>query len=112
MTLTRKEILMAFANDEVVQVSVDGVWQDCNIYRYLDLINGREYRIKPKTITINGVECTAPPEEARGTLDHVTVHVGRIGEHPSELIRFLFNTEADARQVFDALIKPFQGEQQ
>jgi hypothetical protein len=107
MTLTRKEILIAFANDQVVQIKVDGVWQDCNIYRYLDLINMREYRIKPATITVNGVECPAP-------ITH-----GAIYENPEwfvvsvrvykgiEKIMY-FNAESDARQVFDALILPFK----
>lgn len=105
MTLTRKEILMAFANDQVVQVNIDGVWQDCNIYRYLDLINEREYRIKPTTITVNGVECPTPVQFTGSGGFGVTISSTFEGRK-----NYLFATEEDAKQVFDALCLPFKGD--
>ena len=104
MTLTRKEILTAFANDEVVQVWYDK-WFSSTLKEYVEAPH-RDYRIKPKTILINGVEC--PPETPDGKFS-VNVSFGKSDCY--DCLYLHFNTEADARQVFDALVKPF-GEQQ
>jgi hypothetical protein len=112
MTLTRKEILMAFANDQVVQVKEKDGYHDASLAFYTSN-QERQYRIKPVTITVNGVECP-PVAKSRHSHEQWLVelsfgpcYTGR--RAPSKV--FVFNTEADARQVFDALIKPFQGEQ-
>jgi hypothetical protein len=107
MTLTRKEILHAFADDKVVQKCHEHCadWRSVTLEDYVDYPKAN-YRIKPETILVNGVECPAPmPHENVAGAPLWYAVVVRIYQGTEKV--FYFNTEADARQVFAALVKPF-----
>lgn len=63
-----------------------------------------EYRIKPNTVLINGVECAAPCidiSEYRITISSSWYN------GPTKTLAF--ETKLDAHEVFQALIDPFKG---
>ncbi|WP_180069417.1 hypothetical protein [Acinetobacter sp. YH12112] len=66
-SISGKEALIALANGEDVQASVNGFdWKDAVEFGLVYFLNGDAYfRLKPRTITINGIEVPAPfePEE-------------------------------------------------
>lgn len=69
--ISGKEALIALANGEDVQWSVgNGHWIDAthenSIELYLDADGAYGFRLKPRTITINGIEVPAPFEPKDG----------------------------------------------
>lgn len=66
--ISGKEALIALANGEDLQWR-DGdfqQWNDVNDYLRLGIFNDCEFRLKPRTITINGIEVPAPFEPKVG----------------------------------------------
>lgn len=109
MTLTRKEILMAFANDKVVQVQTlcgNSGWTDTNLTEFVTALCHSAYRLKPATITVNGVECPAKSMQTTGYQLDINLRTYDTGT--VKCCTTWYATSADARQVFDALILPFK----
>ena len=55
-------LVTAQANGEVIQMYVCGKWHDC--IAPTAFIDGCKYRVKPKTILVNGFEVPEPMREA------------------------------------------------
>lgn len=55
-------LVTAQANGEVIQMYVGDHWSDC--VEPTAFVNGCEYRVKPKTILVNGFEVPEPMREA------------------------------------------------
>lgn len=55
-------LVTAQANGEVIQMYVHGKWSEC--MEPIAFINGCKYRVKPKTILVNGFEVPEPMREA------------------------------------------------
>lgn len=66
--ISGKDALIALANGEEVQASVNGFdWKDSVEFGLVYFLNGDAYfRLKPRTITINGIEVPAPFEPKLG----------------------------------------------
>lgn len=66
--ISGKEALIALANGEDVQASVSGFdWKDSVEFGLVYFLNGDVYfRLKPRTILINGIEVPAPFEPKVG----------------------------------------------
>lgn len=60
--ISGKEALIALANGEEVQASINGFdWKDSIEFGLAYFLNGdAHFRIKPRTITLNGVELPKP----------------------------------------------------
>ncbi len=68
--ISGKEALIALANGEDLQWR-DGdfqQWNDVNDDLRLGIFNDCEFRLKPKTITLNGIEVPAPFEPKEGEI--------------------------------------------
>lgn len=55
-------LVTAQANGEVIQMYVDDEWYDCMVPTAF--VDGCKYRVKPKTILVNGFEVPEPMREA------------------------------------------------
>lgn len=55
-------LVTAQANGEVIQMYVAGEWFDCK--EPTAFVDGCKYRVKPKTILVNGFEVSEPMREA------------------------------------------------
>lgn len=104
------EILHAIADGKEIQARQSNGWKDTGDYSVFnavlmtnkkDALQPEDYRIKPATITINGVECEAPAENDYNWL---RVHT----QISQKTITFATTEARDA--AYAALIKPF-GEQ-
>ena len=65
--ISGKEALIALANGEEVEYKSINGWSDVkhlHVYEFLGV--GYEFRLKPRTITLNGVEVPAPFEPKDG----------------------------------------------
>jgi len=94
--------IIAWANGETVQSSGDRIhWVDMPEHEDFTWCENMFYRVKPKTITVNGVECPAPAQ--------VTGFAGwlEITSFASKT-RYYFESFEAAKQVHEALIKPFK----
>ena len=59
--ISGKEALIALANGEAVEYNSDGAWWEIDGNCALKIFDQSwDYRIKPRTITINGIEVPAP----------------------------------------------------
>jgi hypothetical protein len=115
------DILRAIADGKKIQLrhtpSALTEWQDCPPDRFFWAVNhykdkeGCEYRIAPETIVVNGVEVPLPlsigPNQPIPSYRVAVLVGGGFGPDSTQLY---YATEADARTVFQALIKPFKGE--
>jgi len=96
------DILTAIAKDKDVRIerlntSLTWVPSDINtVFNYPD----DQFRIKPVTIMVNGVECPAPLPERSGAW------VSLSGSRRVDKTLW-YTTQADADAVFAALVKPF-----
>ena len=92
--ISGKEALIALANGEIVEYSVAGKneWYDkiLNITPYYFVGSGVgqfDFRLKPRTITINGIECPAPilwdslPEGTKFWIADPSRHDGEFCRH-------------------------------
>lgn len=66
--ISGKEALIALANGEEVQASVNGFdWKDAVEFGLVYFLNGdAHFLIKPRTISLNGIEVPAPFEPKEG----------------------------------------------
>ena len=73
--ISGKEALIALANGEEVQFCDHmGVWHNAGIHTHaigLFLNDCYEFRLKPRTITINGIELPAPFEPKKDCLVYI-----------------------------------------
>lgn len=119
--ISGKEALIALANGEDVQASVNSFdWKDAVEFGLVYFLNGDAYfRLKPRTITINGIEVPAPfdPKEGEEYWCFSTQTVLGYGhnvyesEHADR--RFInmgaWRTEDEVEQVVAALRQIFGG---
>ena len=135
--ISGKEALIALANGDEVEMmdsSVGMTWTELNelgfvdekngcspsIHLFLKLDDAVKFRLKPRTITLNGIEVPAPFKPEIGDdyyiLDQSEPH-GFIkiasfsdSEMHRNLIQFgAWRTEEEIKQVVDALRKAFKG---
>ena len=66
--ISGKEALIALANGEEVQIWNGNIWLDVEGDYQIDVFlkTERKFRLKPRTITINGIEVPAPFEPKNG----------------------------------------------
>jgi len=67
--ISGKEALIALANGEGVQIKCvkDDEWYESTLWTVGELLRWQgEFRLKPRTITINGIEVPAPFEPKEG----------------------------------------------
>lgn len=113
MTDTKKhqyaEILHAIADGKEIQTLGITEWESVYIPTVLHCMslasfNPDRYRVKPDTITVNGIECEAPTKvTTQFKLRVILFH----GAAATEEKRFFFNNEEDGYIAYAALIKPF-----
>ena len=104
-----KDILNAIADGKEIQASGHtGKWVDVasadvlnKIAKGIHLV----YRIKPETILINGFWCPAPVTEKDSQGFALDIQCNWTGKYRE---RLWFQSEADAKTVFDTLILPFK----
>lgn len=111
--ISGKEALIALANGEEVELQVTGDmnWHDSTQWTVRELLcfKGR-FRLKPRTITLNGIEVPAPFEPKEGddcrayAIDTRTVN-GYNWQHSSYYNHnhIVWRTEEEIKQVVAAL---------
>lgn len=63
--ISGKEALIALANGEEVEIESNKQWvsvENCSVYQFLNGNHNYKFRLKPRTITINGIKVPAPFE--------------------------------------------------
>ena len=61
--ISGKDALIALANGEEVQIESNKQWvsvDNCQVYQFLNRDCSYKFRLKPRTITLNGVELPKP----------------------------------------------------
>lgn len=115
--ISGKEALIALANGDEVEYDRDGVW--CAVHHMLigTMVNDvYKFRIKPRTITINGIEVPASFEPKTGDGVWILNDDSKNGYIPVILqgnIKYKFGawrTEDEIKQVVSALRSIFRGE--
>ena len=114
--ISGKEALIALANGEEVQASVSGFdWKDSVEFGLVYFLNGdAHFRLKPRTITINGIEVPASFEPKESDIfwtlstnyvcGYVEILCYRNDEQGNRLIQFgAWRTEEEIKQVVAAL---------
>ena len=98
-------ILRAIADGKPFEYrNIDDWWYKGSLF-ILAQHGDLEWRIKPETITINGVECLKPvPQEDEA--NQLVIKCWNNRECINQISLF-FPTEADAVKVYDALVAPF-----
>lgn len=122
--LTGKEALIALANGEEVQIESNKQWvsvDNCQVYQFLNRDCSYKFRLKPRTITINGVEVPAPFEPKEGDIfwhiypGHSTGYHEEVMQgtrHDQLYSQFgAWRTEEEIRQVVAALRQVLGGAQ-
>ena len=67
--ISGKDALIALANGQEVQIESNEEWvsvDNCQIYQFLNKYSSHKFRLKPRTITLNGIEVPAPFEPKEG----------------------------------------------
>ena len=116
--ISGKEALIALANgDEVQFCDHMGVWHNAGIHTHaigLFLNDCYEFRLKPRTITINGIEVPAPFKPNYGEKSYriaPIIDCGYTEIHGSDDCELQFGawrTEAEIKQVVSALRSVFK----
>ena len=104
------EILRAIADGKEIQFAYDtepGNWLFIDTKTVLSQLHTKHYhfRVKPETILINCFWCPAPVEERYSKGFALDIQCNWTGKYRE---RLWFQSEADAKTVFDALILPFK----
>lgn len=123
--ISGKEALIALANGEEVQGNIGSEWVDISVDQKLsiksfitetnDYGGAVKFRLKPRTITINGIEVPAPFEPKDGedcrayVIDTRNVN-GYDWQHSShyESDYIVWRTESEIKQVVAALRSVFK----
>ena len=120
--MTGKEALIALANGEDVQGNIGSEWVDISVDQKLsiksfitetnDYGGAVKFRLKPRTITINGVEVPAPFEPKDGeSFWYMHSHAKCGYSHSNHLGIAYFGawrTESEIKQVVAALRSIFK----
>ncbi|ENU56791.1 hypothetical protein L291_3565 [Acinetobacter guillouiae MSP4-18] len=126
--ISGKEALIALANGEEVEAYVEyeanlHEWQNARELTICDVLDsGFIFRLKPRTISINGIEVPAPFEPKKGE-EYFIIHPAfkhgytcntfTDAERHKDFIKYgAWRTLEEIRQVGDALRKVFKEPQQ
>ena len=119
--ISGKEALIALANGEEVELQATGDmnWYDSTQWTVRELLcfKGR-FRLKPRTITINGIEVPAPFEPKDDCLVYILDDSRQDGfreydydiEDTGALFFGVWRTEDEIKQVVSALRSIFKGD--
>ena len=116
--ISGKEALIALANGEVVEFCDRDVWDSVGEMIVIDhFMNDKfKFRLKPHTISINGIEVPKPFEPKAGddcrcyyinTSNKTGYHWYRSSHHIAG--RIAWRTEEEIKQVVEALQSIFKG---
>ena len=119
--ISGKEALMALANGETVEYLDVKEWFSVNEFienwAVIEFLSGEhKFRLKPKTISINGVEVPAPfkPEDGDTVWcvsdDHVRGYCNYDWDKHAQVIVGAWRTEDEIKQVVAALKQVFNHE--
>ena len=112
--LTGKEALIALANDSEVEFMISGIssWDSLSSCNGFNLMNFKDadfkFRLKPHTITINGIEVPAPFKPKAG---EQAFYITAFGNYDALVFDWQLNdfgywrTEEEIKQVVAALRK-------
>ena len=119
--LTGKEALIALANGEVIEIRFNNTegWHEVNkkdAYSFEIFLDerGTKFRLKPRTITINGIEAPAPFKPKAG---EQAFYITAFGNYDALVFDWQLNdfgywrTEDEIKQVIAALRQVFGGAQ-
>ena len=118
--ISGKEALIALANGEEVQIKCvkDDEWYDSTLWTVGELLRwqGEFLRLKPRTITLNGIEVPAPFEPKDGDTVFVLANFLQQGylecKYPTfegHVFQFgVWRTESEIKQVVKALRSVFK----
>ena len=121
--ISGKEALIALANGQEVQIEANKQWasvENCQVYQFLDKNCDYKFRLKPRTITINGIEVPATFNPKEGEVFYYINDYSEDGYDWANSCSNLFNntvwigkwrTEADIKQVVAALRSVFNSKQ-
>ena len=121
------DLLRAIADGKQMQSRVNFTknWEDCSANRALHRIScfdAENIRIKSDTVTINGIECHAPMRKkpnygsiyympAIDLMSRSAIGFTWVGGSTDEFLfdrGLCFSTEADAKAVAEAMLKPLR----
>ena len=117
--ISGKEALIALANTEEVQIWNGNIWLDVEGDYQIDVFlkTERKFRLKPRTITINGIEVPAPAEDE--DYHHQGIWILNslepkeysyvVLDITDELPRYWWRTEEEIKQVISGLRQVFGG---
>ena len=105
------ELLHAIADGHKIQILGAAEWRDIYTAAVLHSISRPDfdvtrYRVKPDTVTVNGVECAAPNPALRGAYKVRIVELD--GASAKRELWLYFGNCSDSGAVYEALKKPFQ----
>lgn len=118
--ISGKEAKLAWANGDEVQYNPMGEWEKLGGSTPLSIFKRGDikFRLKPRTITLNGIEVPAPFEPKEGDLYWMTCTSEKKGyghntydshDSDSEWIQFgAWRTEEEIKQVVEALRSVFK----
>ena len=118
--ISGKDALIALANGEEVQIKCvkDDEWYDSTLWTVGELLRwqGEFLRLKPRTITLNGIEVPAPFEPKDGDTVFVLANFLQQGylecKYPTfegHVFQFgVWRTESEIKQVVKALRSVFK----
>ena len=113
--ISGKEALIALANGEEVEYKSINGWSDVkhlHVYEFLGV--GYEFRLKPRTISINGIEVPAPFEPKDGdevwciSDDHGCGYCMYDWQINHSVVIGVWRTEEEIKQVVEALRSVFK----
>lgn len=120
----KADLLRAIADGRQMQIKRPSEWRDCDASTALAglaSVAPHHIRIKPDTVTINGIECPAPMVDApekrticwAPTIDRMEqagwVWHGTVDETLWLESGLCFVTKADAKAVAEAMLAPLRG---
>lgn len=115
--LTPLQAAEALLNGDNIEYQTSkGDWEE---YRYglntqLNILNKRNFRLKPKTVIINGIEVPAPlPKKPNQEFIYfINIFKNKVYQLPTEKLTFnhqyYWGTKEDAQKVLDAMVLPFK----
>ena len=117
--ISGKDALIALANGEEVQIKCvkDDEWYDSTLWTVRELLRWQgEFRLKPRTITINGIEVPECGKDYKYGNAMYILNSLEIGEYcmvvldkADEVPAYWWRTEDEIKQVVAALRKVFGG---